>query len=469
MTQPFRLVRNFDRGPLFVGNDDSMVIGLLDHMGYGNLGDAAVQESVIANIKKRLPNVRLVAFSLVPDDTMRRHGIPCYPILRWYPRPQLAGDQPGGGKGLKSRLKSALKGIPIIYGWAKPALEFAREVVFWLRSYRVLRGLDLLIISGGGQLSELWRGPWSHPYTIFKFSLLTKLAGKKLYFLNVGAGPLKHPLSRFFAKCAVQLADYRSFRDEDSEELVRSLGITSKTYVYPDPAYALEVREQLRSGCRSNSLPIIGLNPIGFCDPRIWPRQAESLYNGYLEKLTRFSVWLLERGYSLRLFTTEKSVDRHALEDLKTRLLSRLSSELVSQLFRSASPGVQEVLCEMSGFDFIVTSKFHGIIFSHLLRKPVIALSYHRKMDMAMRAAGQSRSCADIESFDVDWLIGAFRLLLDESDNIKLASEAAVKAYSSALSQQFDSLFLNDINPGRNSFPRFSGNNIRNQTIGAAT
>jgi hypothetical protein len=87
-------------------------------------------------------------------------------------------------------------------------------------------------------------------------------------------------------------------------------------------------------------------------------------------------------------------------------------------------------------------------------------------MDMAMRAAGQSRFCADIESFDVDWLIGAFRLLLDESDNIKLASEAAVKAYSSALSQQFDSLFLNDINPGPNSF---SGNNIGSQKIGAAT
>ena|SRR5271166_4896870 len=422
-------------------DDDSKAIGLLDHMGYGNLGDAAIQEAVIANIRKRLPNARLVAFSLIPDDTMKRHGIPCYPILRWYPTLEKAGNQAGGRRTLRSRLKSALKSTTIIYVWAKPALEFLREAVFWVRSFRVLRSLDLLIISGGGQLGELWRGPWAHPYTIFKFSLLTKLAHKKLYFLNVGAGPLKHPLSRFFVRCAVQSADYRSFRDDDSQELMRSLGVKSKMHVYPDPAYALEVGDHLRSVCRSSSMPTVGLNPIGFCDPRIWPRKDVSIYNEYLEKLTRFSVWLLEQGYNLRVFTTEVSVDRHAIEDLRARLLSRLPFELVCQIFLGASLGVKDVLREMSEFDFIVTSKFHGIIFSRLLRKPVIALSYHRKMDVAMRAVGHGRFCADIERFDVDWLICAFRSLMDESSSIKLASAAAVEVYAATLSKQFDALF----------------------------
>jgi hypothetical protein len=58
-----------------------MKIGLLDHMGYGNLGDAATQDVVIANIRKRIPNAELVGFSLIPSDTLQRHGIPSYPIL----------------------------------------------------------------------------------------------------------------------------------------------------------------------------------------------------------------------------------------------------------------------------------------------------------------------------------------------------------------------------------------------------
>jgi polysaccharide pyruvyl transferase WcaK-like protein len=420
-----------------------MKIGLLDHMGYGNLGDAAIQEAVIANIKKRLPDARLVGFSLNPDDTVMRHGIPCYPIRRWYPRHEKTTNQAADRVTFKSRLKSVLKNNFIVYNCVKPVLDFAREAVFLGRSFWELRRLDLLIISGGGQLGELWRGPWSHPYTIFKFCLLTKLAGKKLYFLNVGAGPLEHPLSRFFARCALRLADYRSFRDDDSQQLVRSLGVKAKMHVYPDPAYGLELGDQLKSAAHGASMPTVGLNPIGFCDPRIWPRKDDSLYQEYLEKVTRFSAWLLEQGYILRVFTTEISVDRYAVEDLKARLRSRLSRpELVCQVFGRASASVKDVLLEMSEFDFIVTSKFHGIIFSHLLSKPVISLSYHRKIDVAMRSIGQGHFCADIEHFDLNWLIKAFRTLADESESIKSRSAAAVEAYSATLSQQFDSLFL---------------------------
>ena len=421
----------------------SIVIGLLDHMGYGNLGDAAVQESVIANIQKRLPKARLVGFSLIPEDTTRRHGIPCHPILRWHPTLQRTGGPSASSIPAKPTLKSRLKSTSIVYLWAKPSLEFMREIGSWVHSYLALRKLDLLIISGGGQLSELWRGPWSHPYTIFKFCLLVKIARKKLFFLNVGAGPLKHPLSRFFAKSAVQWADYRSFRDHDSQQLIRSLGVKSVMHVYPDPAYALDTGDYVRSAPSSNRTPIVGLNPIGFCAPRFWYREDEALYQKYLDKIARFSTWLLQHGYDLRLFTNEVSVDLQAIDDLRSRLLLSVSPDLVSRVFLDPSRDVKDVLEEMSHFDFVVTSKFHGVIFSQLLRKPVIALSYHRKMDVAMGSIGQSRFCADIERFDAAWLISAFRLLEEESATIKLASAAVAEARAAQLSEQFDELFLN--------------------------
>jgi polysaccharide pyruvyl transferase WcaK-like protein len=425
---------------------NGMRIGLLDHMGYGNLGDAAIQEAVIANIRKRLPNAQIVGFSLVPDDTRKRHGIPCHPVRRSYPVGKEIGNQPADRASFIAKLKSILRHNPLIYTWAKPVSDFMRELVFCVRSYRILKNLDLLIISGGGQLCELWYGPWSHPYTIFKFSLLAKLARKKVYLLNVGAGPLKHPLSRFFSKWAVRIADYRSFRDQGSQELIRSLGVQEDLYVHPDPAYALQVGNHRNCASTGASKPIIvGLNPIGFCDPRIWPRKDNSIYKDYLEKIMRFSTWLLEQGYHLRVFTTETSVDQYALEDLRAGLLSRLTSpELLGQIFRSPSENLNDLLQEMSGFDFIVTSKFHGIIFSHLLGKPVISLSYQQKMDIAMRAVGQGDFSADIESFDVDWLIAAFRSLVVESRRIKVGFATAVEANAAILSRQFDSLFLPD-------------------------
>ena len=116
-------------------------------------------------------------------------------------------------------------------------------------------------------------------------------------------------------------------------------------------------------------------------------------------------------------------------------------ADSISQIFQTPSATVGAVLREMAGFDFIVTAKFHGIIFSHLLGKPIVSLSYHRKMDAAMDSVGQGRFNANIERFDVEWLIGAFRSLGDERDRIRSRCKTAVEARAADLSRQFDGLF----------------------------
>lgn len=431
-----------ERGSVGLTNSKALRIGLLDHMGYGNLGDAATQDVAIANIRKRLPDTTLIGFSFVPSDTTARHGIPCYPIRRWYPKSIKTGDSSAAVNGNKSRVKEFIKSFPFAQRLVKPILEFGHQVLFLARSYRAVRTLDVLIISGGGQLTDLWRGPWSHPYSVFQFCLFAKLAGRKLYILNVGAGPLDHRLSKFFAKHAVQLADYCSFRDDESQALIHSLGVKSKTHVYPDLAYALQIEEIVKSTLHDSSVPVVGLNPIGFCDPRNWARKDEAIYRKYLQKIVRFSVWLLQQGYILRIFTNEASLDKYVIEDLRAELRLGTTPEMFGRISWSTSETVNEVLREMSEFDFVVTSKYHGIVFSQVLGKPVISLSYHMKMDSAMQALGQERFNANIEGFDVDWLINAFRLLLEESEGIRWKSATVVKEYAARLSQQFDRLLL---------------------------
>src|ERR1700748_201811 len=113
-------------------NGKTFKIGLLDHMGYGNLGDAATQDVAIANIRKRLPNAQLVGFSFVPSDTTRRHGIPCYPIRSWYPKQETSANPTTAPVSVRSRLKSSLKRIPIVYAVAKTIIDLFREAAFWV-------------------------------------------------------------------------------------------------------------------------------------------------------------------------------------------------------------------------------------------------------------------------------------------------------------------------------------------------
>src|SRR5579862_95407 len=104
-------------------------IGLLDHMGMGNMGNAAIQEAFIACIKIRLPNADLVAFSLNPLDTKKRHNIVSYPIRWSYPGWNNSEVRLSKASGLQSRLKRFLRASRIFYVLIKPVHDCVRELV----------------------------------------------------------------------------------------------------------------------------------------------------------------------------------------------------------------------------------------------------------------------------------------------------------------------------------------------------
>jgi polysaccharide pyruvyl transferase WcaK-like protein len=417
-------------------------IGILDHGGFGNLGNAAIQEALMANIKRRLPDAVFIGFSDVPDDTRKRHNIMSYPIKWSYPGSDDTNRSFTNHINLKLRLKSFVKNQAFLYAFAKPISDFIRELVFLIRSYNIVRSLDLLIILGTGQLSELWGGPWSHPFNIFKFSILAKLSNTALFILNVGAGPLEHPLSQFFAKWSVRLANYTTFRDTESQALVQSLGVKTKTLVYPDTAYSLDLKDYVTDKPPNRLMLSVGLNPMGFCDPRIWPRKDYSVYYHYLDKLTSFLLWLLAQNYNLTIFTSDIVADKFAIEDLKQRLSVKYSEEKIAKVFQPPCLSLKKLLLQMSRFDLVITSKFHGLIFSHLLSKPVITLSYHNKIDTLMKTVGHYEYCLDIERFDVNSLIDTFNALVRHSHYLKSQFRETAAIYFNALQVQFDNLFL---------------------------
>src|SRR5262249_49356974 len=133
---------------------------------------------------------------------------------------------------------------------------------------RIIRSLDILVISGGGQLTEK-DGPWGFPYTIFKWILLARSVGVRCIFLNVGAGPLTSRLGSFFARQALQRSEYVSFRDDESRQLAYKIGFSSESWVCPDCAYGLEI-ETTTGDKRRGSQAVVGFAPMPYpdVDPR---------------------------------------------------------------------------------------------------------------------------------------------------------------------------------------------------------
>ena len=440
-------------------------IGLLHHMGGGNLGDDGTFEAVIQNIKSRWPEAAMIGLSMNPDDTRRRHGLPSYPIRQqcWS-----FGDTSSDNKvSFKQKAKAAARKYPAIFKLLR-TIHFVvcripcalyKEFLLFAMAIRLMLTLDLLVVSGGGQLIESsggpWEfvgGPWQFPFTVFKWTLAARLLRVRCIVLNVGAGPLIRLLTKRFVRGTLYFANYASFRDSESKALVRHIGFRGRADVVCDSAYSLDipaVKANSVAGTRGKG--VVGLAPMAYGDPRLSPKHDPAVYNNFIKQLATLAAWLLKEGYCVTLFCTDIGIDPPAIEDLE-RLL-RSDSELSKAVASGALSRVhqwttQELLANMSSMDYAVVCRFHAVVFAHLLNVPVLAINHHPKVRAQMMDLGLSEYCVNLENLDLGILGGAFDTLVTNRVEIKRGMSRKLADYRTKLASQFDELFPGE--PERN-------------------
>jgi polysaccharide pyruvyl transferase WcaK-like protein len=423
-------------------------IGLLHHVGGGNLGDDATLDAVAGNIKRRWPNAEIVALSMNPDDTETRHRILALPIRR---KGWSIGYKPARTEAtLKETVKALARKYRAVFYLLKAtnALvrlpgEVFRELRFLVSSRHEMRSFDLLIISGGGQLTEK-DGPWGFPYTIFKWVILARSAGIRCIFLNVGAGPLTRPLSKFFVTRALLAADYVSLRDDESRALVNKIGFTGQSQVCPDSVYGLEVAATNASPLERRTQSIVGIAPMPYPDPDPRGYSSESdqiVHDEFIRKLAILVSWLVSQSYAVRIFGTDIGVDPMAIEDLQKVLVSHHGIPSSQYSVNHSVKSTDDLLVAMSGMDYVVTCRFHGVVFAHLLNKPVLAIAHHPKVKDLMAQLELSRYCVDIRDFDPKQLAERFTSMIINAEEIKRRMAASLTRNRRQLRFQFDELF----------------------------
>jgi polysaccharide pyruvyl transferase WcaK-like protein len=413
-------------------------IALLHHTGCGNLGDDAIIDAVVSNIRRRWDKAEITVFSMNPDDTAKRHEIPSRPIRRYrweaaYRSPKIKSAQPGKHK-LRSWFRKTRN--PVV---RLPRAAFG-ELVFLVESYRILKSFDLLV-SGGGQLTERG-GPWSFPYALFIWGVMAKWANVRCVYLNVGAGPLNHPVSRFFVPRALSAADYVSFRDQQSQELASDLGFAGRSHVFPDNVYSFEVNS-IGVPAEEANQPLVGVAPMPypFSDLLKYPSNADAIQEELIDKMATFASLLVRQSYSLTLFGSDIRSDPSAIEDLRRVLRNR---HHISTPEFDPLESVSELLSRMSAMDYVVTCRFHGVVFAHLLNKPVLAIAHHPKVTDLMNALGLSKYCVDMRTFDPIRLVDTFTSLVGDTEAIKRSMAASLIDRRARLATQFDGLFPPD-------------------------
>jgi polysaccharide pyruvyl transferase WcaK-like protein len=182
---------------------------------------------------------------------------------------------------------------------------------------------------------------------------------------------------------------------------------------------------------------------MAYCDPRRYYISDPLIYEDLVRKLAQFGSWLSHR-YCLTLFSTDIWFDANTVADLDAALKNETDMDDTRLLRRDRIMTTEELLSQMSSMDYIITCRFHGVIFAHLMNIPVIALSHHPKVTAQMSDFGLSEYCLDIRTFDQELLRTTFSRMVSDKDRIKALMEEKVALYRNALTTQFDQLFFSD-------------------------
>ena len=80
---------------------------------------------------------------------------------------------------------------------------------------------------------------------------------------------------------------------------------------------------------------------------------------------------------------------------------------------------IEDLVEEISSTDVVVAARFHGVLISYLLNKPVLGISYHTKTEELMTGMGQAAYVLDISRCDLDSLIRLFTSLESSAADVK--------------------------------------------------
>lgn len=231
------------------------------------------------------------------------------------------------------------------------------------------------LISGGGSLLQDVTGSKSIPYYLGIIKL-AQWMGRPTFIYAQGIGPVNRKLFHPLIKSVFRKCTYISVRDEQSRELLLSMGLEQKKIeVVPDPVMGLSLPEDTdattQSSELSDSLPVIGISV------RFWEqdrRELEALAQGLIKANREVPLHLRFLPFHT---PSDNEASRYMMEKLKGIIIEHGGQ--ISICEDVIHP--QHMLREVGQCDVLIGMRLHSLIYAAGRRVPLIGISYDPKID----------------------------------------------------------------------------------------
>jgi polysaccharide pyruvyl transferase CsaB len=332
---------------------DTYRVGITGSYGGLNLGDEAILQSMIAQLRKDV-QVEITVFSRDAEDTKRRHQVERVVPVR--------------------RLSRA---------------EVAPEV----------QNLDLLILGGGGILYDADARTYLREVTLAHEKRVPVMA------YAIGAGPLNDPGAQAAVRDALKDAAAVTVREKAAQRALEEAGLHREITVTADPALLLKPEPLPRGILKHEGLEgrrkLVGMSVR---EPGVAaPGLDERVYHALIANAADFIVDRFDAD--VVFVPMERSVlDTQHSHAVIARMLRAQRATVLKGEYTSG-----QMLSFMGKLDFALGMRLHFLIFAAIQGTPFVALPYAGKVSGFLEAL-------DLPSPPLN-LVNAGRLIayLDES------------------------------------------------------
>ncbi|MFJ1730378.1 polysaccharide pyruvyl transferase family protein [Streptomyces sp. NPDC088254] len=382
-------------------------VGVFGLLGSGNLGNDGSLEAVLGYLRTEHPDAVVDALCGGPEVVAARYGIPAT-RLHWYRGEYRTASRAGA---------VAAKGLGKLVDVFRTAA--------WVRRH------DVVIVPGMGVLeATLPLRPWGFPYSLFLLCATGRLFGTRVALVGVGAGPIGDRPTRALVRWSARLAAYRSYRDAQSRDAIRAMGVdTARDEVCPDLAFALPTPRAKAPSGPPGPVCVGVMDFHGGNDDRA---RAEEIHRRYLDGTTRFVRALVAEGRPVRLLTGD-ACDAPVV----AAILDAVDSPLVTAAEAASLDGLTK---EASAADAVVATRYHNLVCALKAGTPTLALSYAAKSDALMDRMGLGAYCHPAREVDADRLLEQFRALEKHSAELRRTLAERNLAVARRVDHQFTAL-----------------------------
>jgi polysaccharide pyruvyl transferase CsaB len=294
-----------------------MRVVLSGYYGFGNVGDEAVLAGMLQQLRVRLPEAHLVVVSGDPSQTRCLHGVDAVPR---------------GGAAL-----------------------------------RAMTGADLFI-SGGGSLIQDATSARSAAYYLAELAAASVLARRTMLYA-AGVGPLRRLWVRRLTAAVLSRVDALVVRDDDSRQLLHSLGVRRPVDVAADPAFALTAApcEEVADVFAAFPRPRIGLV--------LRPWRSDAHLASVVEAVGRLAR---DRGARVVALAFHPAVD--------LRVCVPVARAVGGPVLAGLTP--RAMLAAVGETDLLVGMRLHGIVAAVMQGVAAVGLAYDPKVGALFARVG---------------------------------------------------------------------------------